>query len=74
VTLTIYEMQWSVRYFGYKSRKWADVVSLADSRGNCSPSPGAIAYAKRKQDMWDRIAFMADSTFTMLNNAYKSPL
>lgn len=66
VTLTTYEMQWSVRYFVNKSRKWAV--------GEWGPSAGAVAYAKRKQEMWDRIAFMADSSFTILNIAYKSPL
>jgi hypothetical protein len=74
VTLTSYEMQWTVRFFSHKSQKWADVMatSLADEAG--PKIAGPIAYGNRKKAMWLERAFTADRTFTLFNPAYKSPL
>jgi hypothetical protein len=70
VTLTTYEMQWTVRYFTHKSKFWSDVLSTP-----AQPiSPGAIAYSKRKHSTWNHLALKSDKTFKIFNNAYKSPL
>ena len=68
VTLTTYEMQWTVRYFAYRSKNW--------SRGaeHISTSAGALAYAKRKQSSWEHLTRKSDRTFSAINNAYQSPL
>ncbi|KAF8811081.1 hypothetical protein BYT27DRAFT_7221743 [Phlegmacium glaucopus] len=54
VTLTRHEMQWTVAFFAYNSRKW-DVQS--------GSTTGAITYAKHKQAMWLQLAVRADQTF-----------
>jgi hypothetical protein len=74
VTLTSYEMQWTVRFFYHKNRNWADMVGITASDTGHSLSAGAMAYALRKQAMWEQLAVRADRTFALLNNAYKSPL
>lgn len=65
VKLTTYEMQWTVLFFVYQSRKWAS------QSGSTS---GAVAYANRKHAMWQGLGVSADRTFKLLNKAYKSPL
>jgi hypothetical protein len=65
VTLTRYEMQWTVAFFAYNRQKWG--------MHSCS-TPGVTAYAKRKQAMWQQLAVRADRRFSLLNNAYKLPL
>jgi hypothetical protein len=65
VTLTTYEMQWTVAFFVYNSRKWGSHVG---------GSSGAVAYANRKHAMWRDQGLSADRIFRLLNKAYKSPL
>ncbi|KAF8801024.1 hypothetical protein BYT27DRAFT_7116196, partial [Phlegmacium glaucopus] len=65
VTLTRYEMQWTVAFFSYSSHKWG--MQLGSTAG-------AIAYAKHNQAMWHQFAIRADWTFSLLNDAYISPL
>ena len=65
VTLTRYEMQWTVAFFVYKSKKWDNYS------GN---SAGTIAYARRKKAMWLQRAIRAERTFSLLNNSYQSQL
>jgi hypothetical protein len=65
-TLVKYEMEWTVRYFMYKSRLWPSApMSLA---------AGPAAYARRKAVMWDHMARDADRSFRSINANYKSPL
>ena len=76
VTLTTYEMQWTVRYFAYKSKYWAKMqekTSESCSR-NADVGAGAVAYAKRKEATWEQLLLKSDRTFTIINSAYKSPL
>jgi Kyakuja-Dileera-Zisupton transposase len=72
VTLTSYEMQWTVRYYASKSKNWADIQKTISEDLNTSAGP--IAYAKRKQSTWQQISVKSDRIFTVINNAYKSPL
>ena len=86
VTLTTYEMQWTVRYFDFKSRLWAG--STHQDADSSSPvagpshqsaeenhiSAGVLAYRRRKQSTWLHLAKRSDRTFILINNAYKSPL
>jgi hypothetical protein len=72
VTLITYEMQWTVRYFAYKSKIWSETLLL--SPDNLPQSAGALAYAKRKQSSWRTHCVKTDRLFTLINNAYKSPL
>lgn len=65
VTLTRYEMQWTVAFFAYKRNQWGKQLGS---------TAGATAYANRKQAMWNELADRADKTFSLLNNAYRSPL
>ncbi|KAF8801026.1 hypothetical protein BYT27DRAFT_7227064 [Phlegmacium glaucopus] len=58
VSLTAYEMQWT---------RWAGVMGP-------NGTAGLVAYAKRKQAMWEHLRVRADMTFTLLIDAYKSPL
>lgn len=84
VTLTGYEMQWTVRYFFHMSRKWA-IPTMTDQ--GCSSgigtasgpdilnlTPGAMAYWKRKQGAWEVLMRKADSLFKKCNPSYDSPL
>lgn len=62
-----YEMEWTVRYFTYKSHLWSNAV--------CPDSvPGPAAYAKRQASMWYHLALFADRSFNNTNVDYKSPL
>jgi hypothetical protein len=72
VTLLTYEMQWTVRYFAYKSKNWSEMQK--PSAEQSSSSAGALAYAKRKQWTWEHLSRKSDRTFTIINNAYISPL
>ena len=63
-TLVRYEMQWTVRYFQYRSRFWQSAPT----------TPGPAAYAQRKGAMWDKMARDADRSFKNINKNYKSPL
>lgn len=72
ITLITYEMQWTVRYFAYKSKNWSEIARL--SAADFSPSAGALAYAKRKMSSWQTHCVKTDRIFTIINNAYKSPL
>lgn len=75
LTLTTYEMQWSVRYFGYMSRKWIIPIGLAThSSSESELGTGAIAYRKRKQAAWGDLMIKADSIFARCNKTYDSPL
>lgn len=79
VTLTTYEMQWTVRYFIHKSKFWSDVQTIPASTSNTPANiqfdvAGCHAYSKRKYWTWHQLAIKADNTFKVINNAYKSPL
>ena len=71
-TLTTYEMQWTVRFYCFKKNAWADALKHMADGGNDSAS--AQAYCKRKQWTWHHLSIKSDRTFSILNNAYKSPL
>lgn len=77
VTLISYEMQWTVRYFLYKSREWAvRLPALAQTVSpTIGPDPtlGAVAYIRCKQAMWHDLAEKGNKIFTAVNNAYISP-
>ena len=72
VTLITYEMQWTVRYFSYQSKIWSETLHLSPE--NLPRNAGALAYAKRKQSSWRTHCVKTDRIFTLINNAYKSPL
>lgn len=85
VTLTGYEMQWTVRYFQHMSHKWelpSNSFGIGPSSGASSSGPnvavtlsdGAIAYWKRKQAVWEDLMKKADNIFRKCNPAYDSPL
>lgn len=66
--LVTYEMQWTVRYFIYHSKRWESA-----SRGN-NTLPGALAYANRQQAWWQELALRADNAFRSVNADYISPI
>jgi hypothetical protein len=72
VTLTTYEMQWTVRYFTYQSKIWSKILDT--SAEHIATSSGPLAYAKRKQSTWENLSIKSDRIFRAINNAYKSPL
>lgn len=86
VTLTGYEMQWTVRYFQHMSRKWELPSNSSgigpSSSGSSSSGPdmaitlsnGAIAYWKRKQAVWEDLMKKADNIYRKCHPAYDSPL
>jgi hypothetical protein len=81
VTLTSYEMQWTVRYFVYMSRNWVlhSRTSFGSGTGGAGTIPGnlttgAIAYHKRKRAVWEDLTKKADGIFRRSNPAYQSPL
>lgn len=83
VSLTTYEMQWTVRYFTHKSSFWLEtqnkpaepiLTSAELNLTSAKVNPGARAYAKRKESTWLRLALKSDKTFKIINKAYKSPL
>lgn len=81
VTLSTYEMQWTVRYFSHKSKYWSDAFNKR-AEHNLSPdsstipedNAGALSYSMRKQSSWDQLANKSDRRFKIVNNAYISPL
>jgi hypothetical protein len=87
VTLTGYEMQWTVRYFRQMSTKWvipsdlstpAQGTSASGGSGSGMPlhslTGGAIAYWNRKKAVWEDLMKKADIVFQGCNPAYDSPL
>ena len=70
VTLIIYEMHWTVRFFAHKSKMWANAGQIS----GLPLKAGLVAYAKRQNGLWEQIAIRANRTFTYLNCAYKCPL
>jgi hypothetical protein len=89
VTLTGYEMQWTVRYFRHMSLKWAlpfdhQLPAFGPSAGigtgtgtGTDPlnlTAGAIAYWNRKHAVWNGLVNSADGQFRSCNPAYDSPL
>ncbi|KAF8799828.1 hypothetical protein BYT27DRAFT_7119262, partial [Phlegmacium glaucopus] len=81
VTLTSYEMQWTVRYFQYQSRSWVVSDPGTDTgintravSGTQPQSAGAVAYSQQKQAVWEDLMIRADRTFARFNLAYQSPL
>lgn len=82
VTLTTYEMQWTVRYFIHKSKFWSEFLNTpatparkeSDFDNTPFTNAGTLAYSKRKHSTWYQLALKADKIFKVINNAYKSPL
>lgn len=75
VTLTGYEMQWTVRYFLYMSRKWVIPPPASGiSFDSLNLSKGAIAYWNRKRAVWEEFMRKADRKFRGCHPAYESPL
>jgi hypothetical protein len=89
VTLLTYEMQWTVRYFLYTTRKWNPTSATGSSSNNGGSSSGSgsvgsalnnnftsggIAYRKRKRAVWEDFMKKADSIFKNVNPDYESPL
>jgi hypothetical protein len=85
VTLTTYEMQWTVRYFIHKSKFWSEFLNTpatpatpASDESDFVNTPldnaGPLAYSKRKHSTWYQLALKADKIFKVINNAYKSPI
>jgi hypothetical protein len=64
--LTGYEMEWTVRSYMFKSMEWDKHLqsSLADG------DAGAAAYAARKKDDWNLMAYKADRQFALINPSY----
>ena len=75
MTLTTYEMEWTVRYFMNMKEKWVNRSgpSLTGMTGSGSSSvsasdtgilsPGAKAYCNRKVAVWEELVKKADSIF-----------
>jgi hypothetical protein len=74
VTLTGYEMQWTVRYFLYRCKKWELPAEPASVSTRTNLSVGAVAYWNRKKAVWMELAIKADKIFRRCNSAYESPL
>jgi hypothetical protein len=72
LSLTSYEMQWTVRFFSTQSKIWAERSTLL--AGQDYHSAGAYAYSKRKTSTWEKMAYISDRSFSALNMAYTSPL
>jgi hypothetical protein len=68
LTLTGYEMQWTVRYFKHQARKWEKWGIQVDQAGK----PGAAAYATAKVIMWTQMASHAEHRFMSVNAMYKT--
>ncbi|KAF8157790.1 hypothetical protein BJ912DRAFT_866730, partial [Pholiota molesta] len=69
-TLVRYEMEWTVRYFLFKSKGW---LEAAENRRR-SPTLGATAYAHRQSASWRQLALKADRAFQINYRTYESPL
>jgi len=87
VTLTTYEMEWTVRYFLNMQEKWV-IKSVIDTgkntvtgisineagAGSRGMTLGSMAYWNRKKAVWKDLVKKADSIFRFSNPAYQSPL
>lgn len=69
VTLTHYEMQWTVRYFQNQACKWKQWGVQAE-QGRMA---GAAAYAARKVAMWTDMAGRAYREFKLINQTLTVP-
>lgn len=69
LTLTAYEMQWTVRYFQHRAGKWQEWGTQAEDANK----PGPAAYAARKIAMWTNMAQHADIQFKRTSSLYHSP-
>jgi hypothetical protein len=67
LTLTGYEMQWTVRYYLHQADIWADCGIRTEYRGD----RGATAYARRQLAMWTEAARTADVRFKSVNAGYQ---
>ena len=80
VTITTYEMQWTVHYFIHKSNFWSEIQNTPatdgltlEVNGNApGMDVGSLSYAKQKHSTWYQFALKVDKTFKVINNAYKS--
>lgn len=59
-------MQWTAKYFEYKSRWWKDTIS-SPGKGL---TPGQVAYAERQSALWLGMMTFADKSFRDVNSAY----
>ena len=66
LTLTEYEMQWTVRYFQHQAGQWEKWGNQAEY----ATKQGAAAYAARKVVMWTHMAKDADRKFMLINDLY----
>jgi hypothetical protein len=67
LTLTGYEMQWTVRYFHHQAGTWEKWgIQAADA-----DKPGAAAYAARKVVMWTQLRNDAERRFTRTSGTYE---
>lgn len=69
LTFINYEMQWTVKYFQYKSRWWKDSIRLA-SDADSPLSGGQAAYAERQSAFWGTLMMRADTSFAGTNCNY----
>ena len=56
-----YEMQWTIRYFLERAKRWENLESAPKERTKSSTGPAA--YAARKAAMWRWLAFKAKQRF-----------
>ncbi|KDR65066.1 hypothetical protein GALMADRAFT_82316, partial [Galerina marginata CBS 339.88] len=68
--LTEHEMQWTTRFFLFKSDGW---VKFRDT-ANGSNAAGAVAYAERQIHFWQSMAERAEDHFKHANSNYVSLL
>jgi len=59
------EMQWTAKYFLYKSQSWIN-VGCSDP----SVSPGSVAFAARQASQWLGLASRAQDLFLQNNSDY----
>jgi len=70
VILVGYEMQWTVRYFQHKMQMWDEHRRISIS----AKKFGAAAYAACQSATWDKMAKVADHTFSLEKTFYISPM
>lgn len=68
LTLTGYEMQWTVRYYLHQAEIWTD----REIRTEHSGDSGAMAYARRQSVRWTEAARAANIRFKSINSTYQS--
>ena len=61
-------MQWTVRYFLYKSKTWKEGAQAQDI------SRGAMAYALRQESRWESMAMNSDIIFKNTSADYVTPV